>query len=162
MASDHLRLGFLLQFKYLNRTTPDSFILYCYYCSLVPKFCPTLPHHGLAHQALLSMGFPRQAYWSGLPFPSPGGLPNPGIEPGLLLGRLFTTEPSWVLLLQKKKKLPAPRLHPILVWRPENPRSSHRWKQWPQIISDWGSSYSSSILIGLHLTLLFYIVTIVL
>ena len=30
----------------------------------------------------LSMGFPRQEYWSGLPFPSPGDLPNPGIEPG--------------------------------------------------------------------------------
>ena len=32
----------------------------------------------------LSMGFPRQEYWSGLPFPSPGDLPKPGIEPGLL------------------------------------------------------------------------------
>ena len=30
----------------------------------------------------LFMGFPRQEYWSGLPFPSPGGLPNPGIGPG--------------------------------------------------------------------------------
>ena len=28
------------------------------------------------------MGFSRQEYWSGLPFPSPGNLPNPGIEPG--------------------------------------------------------------------------------
>ena len=36
----------------------------------------------IAHQALLSMGFSRQEYWSGLPFPSPGDLPNPGIEPG--------------------------------------------------------------------------------
>ena len=32
-------------------------------------------------QAPLSMGFPRQEYWSGLPFPSSGGLPNPGLEP---------------------------------------------------------------------------------
>ena len=32
------------------------------------------------HQAPLSMGFSRQEYWSGLPFPSPGNLPNPGIE----------------------------------------------------------------------------------
>ena len=31
--------------------------------------------------APLSMGFPRQEYWSGLPFPSPGNFPNPGIEP---------------------------------------------------------------------------------
>ena len=36
----------------------------------------------VARQALLSMGFPRQEYWSGLPFPSPGDLPDPGIEPG--------------------------------------------------------------------------------
>ena len=36
----------------------------------------------VAHQAPLSMGFSRQEYWSGLPFPSPGDLPNPGIEPG--------------------------------------------------------------------------------
>ena len=35
-----------------------------------------------AHQAPLSMGFSRQEYWSGLPFPSPGDLPVPGIEPG--------------------------------------------------------------------------------
>ena len=35
----------------------------------------------VAHQASLSVGFSRQEYWSGLPFPSPGGLPNPGIEP---------------------------------------------------------------------------------
>ena len=35
----------------------------------------------VAHQAPPSMGFSRQEYWSGLPFPSPGNLPNPGIEP---------------------------------------------------------------------------------
>ena len=35
-----------------------------------------------AHQAPLYMGFSRQGYWSGLPFPSPGELPDPGIEPG--------------------------------------------------------------------------------
>ena len=36
----------------------------------------------VAYQASLSMEFSRQEYWSGLPFPSPGDLPNPGIEPG--------------------------------------------------------------------------------
>ena len=35
----------------------------------------------VARQAPLSVGFPRQEYWSGLPFPSPGDLPDPGIEP---------------------------------------------------------------------------------
>ena len=36
----------------------------------------------VAHQAPPSMAFSRQEYWSGLPFPSPGDLPNPGMEPG--------------------------------------------------------------------------------
>ena len=36
----------------------------------------------VAHQAPLSMEFSRQEYWSGLPFPSPGDLPDLGIEPG--------------------------------------------------------------------------------
>ena len=35
----------------------------------------------IAHQAPPSMGFSRQEYWSGLPFPSPGDLPDPGVEP---------------------------------------------------------------------------------
>ena len=36
----------------------------------------------IGHQAPLSMGFPRQEYWNGLAFPSPGDLPNPRIKPG--------------------------------------------------------------------------------
>ena len=45
--------------------------------------------------ASLSMGYPRHEYWSGLPFPFPGDLPDPGIEPAspALRGRFFTTEP---------------------------------------------------------------------
>ena len=41
------------------------------------------------------MGFPRQEYWSGLPFASPGPLPKPGIKPAspALVDRFFTTEP---------------------------------------------------------------------
>ena len=44
------------------------------------------------------MGFPRQEYWRGLPFPTPGDLPDPGIEPtslasSALAGGFFTTEP---------------------------------------------------------------------
>ena len=48
----------------------------------------------IAHQAPLSMGFPKQEYWSGLPFPSPGNLPNPGIEPEspALAGGFFTAQ----------------------------------------------------------------------
>ena len=49
----------------------------------------------VALQAPLSMGFPRQEGWSGLPFPSPGDLPDPGIEPmsPALAGGFLTTEP---------------------------------------------------------------------
>jgi len=51
--------------------------------SLVDKSCPTLlTLWTVACQAPLSMGFSRQEYWSGLPFPSPGYLPNSGIKPG--------------------------------------------------------------------------------
>ena len=47
----------------------------------------------VAHQAPLSMGFPREEYLSGLPFPSPGDHPNPGIDPAspALAGGFFTT-----------------------------------------------------------------------
>ena len=50
----------------------------------------------VAFQAPLSMGFPRQEYWSELPFPSPGDLPSSGIEPvsPALAGGFFTTEPT--------------------------------------------------------------------
>ena len=50
---------------------------------LFTKLCPTLvTPWTIADQASPSMGFSKQEYWSGLPFPSPGDLPNPGIEPG--------------------------------------------------------------------------------
>ena len=49
---------------------------------VVPKSCPTLATlWTVVRQAPLSQGFPRQEYWNGLPCPSPGELPNPGIEP---------------------------------------------------------------------------------
>ena len=66
-------------------------------CCLVAKLCPTLlpSPWTVAHQAPLSMGFPRQEYWSGLPFPFPGDLPDPGFKPAslVLAGRFFSTEP---------------------------------------------------------------------
>ena len=58
----------------------------------------------IAHQAPLSMGFSRQEHWSGLPFPSPGDLPDPGIKSVSLVspalaGRFFTAEPSGKLII---------------------------------------------------------------
>ena len=54
----------------------------------------------VAYQAPTSMGFSRQEYWSGLPFPSPGDLSDPGIEPMSLMSpararRFFTTIATW-------------------------------------------------------------------
>ena len=57
----------------------------------------------VTHQALLSMGFSRQKYWSGLPFPPPEDLPDPEIEPVSLMspalaGMFFTTRATWEAL----------------------------------------------------------------
>ena len=63
------------------------------------QLCPALvTPWTVACQVPLPMGFPRQEYWSGLPFPSPGDLPDPGIKPSSPVspasaGRFFTTEP---------------------------------------------------------------------
>ena len=65
--------------------------------SEVAQLCPTL-----CDQAPRSMGFSRQEYWSGLPFPSPGDLPNPGIEPMslALAGRFFTADLTFIPVLK--------------------------------------------------------------
>ena len=51
------------------------------WCDLIVQLCPTLWLWSVACQAPISMGFPRQEYWSGLPFPSAGDLPDSGIKP---------------------------------------------------------------------------------
>ena len=61
----------------------------------------------VAHQAPLSMGFSRQEYWSGLPCPPPGDLPNPGTKPTSLMppalaGGFFTTSSTWGVLQKHK------------------------------------------------------------
>jgi len=49
---------------------------------LVTKSCPTLARPwSVVHQAPVSVAFPKQEYWTGLPFSSPGDLPDRGIEP---------------------------------------------------------------------------------
>ena len=88
--------------------TSCKFKCYC----LVAKLCPTLLNPWtIAHQDPLSMRFPRQEYWSGLPFPSPGDLAKSGIEPTspALAHRFFTTEPpgkhhKWKYMYPKTAK----------------------------------------------------------
>ena len=63
----------------------------------------------VAHQASLSVEFSRQEYWRGLPFPTPGNLPNPRIKPTSLTspelaGGFFTTGASWKVLFPKLTK----------------------------------------------------------
>ena len=60
----------------------------------------------VARQAPLSMEFPTQEYWSGLTFPTPGDLINPGIEPvslasPALADKFFTTSTTWEVSLGK-------------------------------------------------------------
>ena len=67
----------------------------------------------VAHQAALSMGFPRQKYWSGLPYPSPGDLPNLGIKlasPALTVG-FSTTEPPGSPVMKSFVMNSPPLLH---------------------------------------------------
>ena len=77
----------------------NSLGVYVCDCVLVAQSCLTFTiPWTISHQAPLSIEFSRQEYWSGLPFPSPGDLPNPGMEPpslvsSALAGRFFTTEP---------------------------------------------------------------------
>ena len=76
-SSLHNKREHLLGKQHLQNLTGNQ--LSC--CCLIAQLCPTLGHPWtVAWQAPLSMGFPRQEYWTGLPFPSPGDLPNPGIE----------------------------------------------------------------------------------
>ena len=85
----------------------------------------------IAHQAPPSMGFSRQEYWSGLPFPSPWDLPDPGIEPRspTLQADALTSEPPGKLIykiymlrkkIQKKKKEQCMSLPGLIYTLPEN------------------------------------------
>ena len=78
-------LGFVksIHFDLATKQYYTNSVLLNIMCVLFTQSCPTLcdPMDCTARQALLSMGFSRQGYWSGLPLLSPGDFPNPGIEP---------------------------------------------------------------------------------
>ena len=89
--SVNLLCAALIHIPYASLSVPG-----CCSCLLVAKSCPTFlwPPWTVAHQAPLSMGFPRQEYWSGWPCLPPGDLPDPGIQPvsPALAGGFFITE----------------------------------------------------------------------
>ena len=83
----------------------------CVLCCVLSHVQLFLTPWTVAHLAPLSMGFSRQEYWSRFPFPPPGDLPDPGIEPAslaspALTGRFLTTSTTWEaqveVLLRKK------------------------------------------------------------
>ena len=80
----------------------------------------------VAHHTPLSVGFPRQQYWHGLPFPSPGDLPHPGWNPHLLSPALasgfFATSATW-----EAQKWRWPRLMSWLIRK--SPDAGKDWRQ---------------------------------
>ena len=91
----------------MQRRTIIRFFFLSEQTSFLEQFCakplqswPTLcDPWTVAHQGPLSLGLPRQEYWSGLPWPSPGHLPHPGIKPAshasVLASGFFTTSTTW-------------------------------------------------------------------
>ena len=76
----------------------NYFLFYVYVCCMFSHIWIFMTPWTIACKTPLSMEFSRQKYWHGLPFPSPGDLPDPGIKPTslappALAGRFFTTEP---------------------------------------------------------------------
>ena len=90
MANSHW-LSILHMVMFISLSLGKTILL-----SVLPVGLPRLSPIPREWDFCLSMGFFRQEYWSGLPFPSPGDLPNTGIEPLALVspalaGRFFTT-----------------------------------------------------------------------
>ena len=90
----------------------------CCYCLVVKLYLILATPWTVARQVPLSMGFPRQEYWRGLPFTSPGDLPNPRMSPvsPALAGGFFTAEPLGkpVKLVQRKYNFEMERLSGLL------------------------------------------------
>ena len=112
-------------------------------CSVTSVWLSVTPWT-VAHQAPLSMGFSRQEYWSGLPCPPPGDLPDSGIEPESLMspalaGRFFTTSATWEAhnthnrpQIQSWYSLP-PLPSPLAKCRIQGTFSEHNIIKWKQL-----------------------------
>ena len=100
----------------------------------------------IAHKAPPSMGFSRQDYWGGLPFPFPGDLPNPGIEPGspALQAVALTSEAPGIE--DGGSGLCAETVHPTLLPEPEQHSCAHLARilppfRWPESAASWGRAW---------------------
>ena len=88
-------------------TTDEIFVSVKYTCVLSHVQLFATPWT-VAHRASLSVGFPRQEHWSGLPSPSPGDLLDPGMEPSSLVSpaladEFFTTSAAWEAIYVSKQ-----------------------------------------------------------
>ena len=84
------------------------YLKYCCCCSVTKSCLTFVTLQTVTCWASLSMGFPRQEYWSELPFSTPGDLPDSGMEcaslaPSALAGRFFTSGITWEALSSLKK-----------------------------------------------------------
>ena len=129
----------------MDTTELPTLLLPCR-CCLVAKSCPT--PWTVAPQVPLSMGFSRQEYWSGLPFPSPEDPPGPGLEPTspTLAGDFFTLS----LVRSLFRMIPRPGSlsylhHRILcAWLPGSQGQSlavdrRPWQVWPCLLQKLAS-----------------------
>ena len=104
-------------------------------------------HKTVACQAPLFMGFSRREYWSGLPFSTPGNLPNPGIKltsppAPILAGGFFTTGKTW---LGGKESACHSRSHRFNLWVGKIPWS-RKWQPTPVLLP--GKSHGQRSLAG--------------
>ena len=126
---------YLINNQHFHCEVSKSLQTCCY--PLVSKSCPTfLWPHGPC-QTPLSMGFPRQQYWSMLPLPPPGDLPHPGTEPGspALQADFFATEPLGKIHF---KKVPFGHFRMSKTWTQTGPSVTFLW------VSDWYHSSDCS------------------
>ena len=99
-----LAIYFIYSSMYMSIPISSSTFVYGSVCCMLSSaLCDSATLWTVSHQALQSMGFSRQEYWSGLPRPPPGDLPDPGIEPVsvtslALADEFFTTSATWEAL----------------------------------------------------------------
>ena len=102
-----MNLPFCYEYVFLSLVSSYSILVHCYLQLWVICCCSVTKSHLLlcnlmdCTQVLLSIGVPRQEYWTGLPFPSPGDLPDPGIEPASPM----TPVGRWILYLSHQRSL---------------------------------------------------------